>query len=140
MYVALSATSIMGIKIESPPLPSPVFLEGRHMRNVVAPPPATPVEPITELLHGVEITDPYRWLEDQNSPRTRQWIEEQTAYTRAYLGAIPGRDRIRKRVAELLAGKDVISDPWNVGDRYFFLKRQKGRAQPVIAVRDGLFG
>src|SRR5882762_8081337 len=110
------------------------------MPRILEPPPFTRVEPVTEVLHGVEITDPYRWLEDPNSPRTRQWIEEQTAYARAYLDAIPGRDRIRKRVAELLAGKDVISDPWNVGDRYFFLKRQKGRAQPVIAVRDGLFG
>src|SRR5207253_2501613 len=62
--------------------------------------PATPIEPVTEVLHGVEITDPYRWLEDQNSPRTRKWIEEQSAYTRAYFDAIPGRDRIRKRVEE----------------------------------------
>jgi hypothetical protein len=38
------------------------------MRTVVDPPPATPIEPVTEVLHGVEITDPYRWLEDQNSP------------------------------------------------------------------------
>src|SRR5258708_8474652 len=66
------------------------------------PPPFTPPEPVTEILHGVPITDPYRWLEDQNSPRTRKWLEEQTAYTRAYLDAIPGRKRIRKRVEELL--------------------------------------
>ena len=45
---------------------------------VVAPPP-TPVEPVTETLHGVEVTDPYRWLEDQNSPRIREWLGEQTA-------------------------------------------------------------
>src|SRR5216684_1806706 len=110
------------------------------MRSAVDTPPPTPVEPVTEVLHGVEITDPYRWLEDQNSARTRQWIEEQTAYTRAYLDAIPGRDRIRNRVEELLTGKDVISDPWNVGDRYFFMKRQEGGEQPVIVVRDGLLG
>src|SRR5437870_10310365 len=86
------------------------------MRTVVDPPPATPIEPVTEVLHGVEITDPYRWLEDQNSPRTRKWIEEQSAYTRAYFDAIPGRDRIRKRVEELLAGKDVVSEPWQIGE------------------------
>jgi len=106
---------------------------------VVAPPP-TPVEPITETLHGVEVTDPYRWLEDQNSPRTRAWLEEQTAYTRAYLGAIPGREQIRERVRELMSFKEVISEPWNVGDRYFFLKRQEDREQPVIVMRNGLFG
>ena len=106
---------------------------------VVAPPP-TPVEPVTEVLHGVEVTDPYRWLEDQNSPRTRAWLEEQTAYTRSYLDAIPGREQIRLRVRELLALKPVISDPWNVGDRYFFLKHYENQEQPVIVVKNGLFG
>ena len=106
---------------------------------VVAPRP-TLVEPVKETLHGVEITDPYRWLEDQNSPRTRAWLEEQIAYTRAYLEAIPGREQIRERVKDLLAVKEVISEPWNVGQRYFFLKRQNHAEQPVIVMRDGLFG
>jgi prolyl oligopeptidase len=98
------------------------------------------VEPVTETLHGVEVTDPYRWLEDQNSPRTRAWLEEQTAYTRAYFDAVPGREKIRERVKELLALKGFISEPWNVGERYFFLKRKNDREQPVIVMRDGLFG
>jgi prolyl oligopeptidase len=110
------------------------------MPPIVAAPPPTPVEPVTETLHGVEITDPYRWLEDQNSPRTRAWIEEQTAYTRAYMDAIPGREQIRQRVNDLLAVSKSISEPWNVGDRYFFLKRQEQREQPVIVMRNGLFG
>jgi prolyl oligopeptidase len=109
------------------------------MPLVLEPPPFTPVEPITEVLHGVEITDPYRWLEDQNSPRTRKWIEEQTAYTRAYLDAIPGRDRIRNRVEELLA-IEVTSDPWKVGNRHFFLKRLRNSEQHSIVMREGLFG
>ncbi len=110
------------------------------MPPAVLAPPTTLVEPVTETLHGVEITDPYRWLEDQNSPRTRAWLEEQTAYTRAYLDTIPGREQIRERVRELMAFKEVISEPWNVGDRYFFLKRQEDREQPVIVMRNGLFG
>ena len=110
------------------------------MPPAVLAPPHTQVEPVTETLHGVEVTDPYRWLEDQNSPRTRAWIEEQTAYTRAYLEAIPGREQIRARVKELFAVKGIISEPWNIGDRYFFLKRQKNREQPVIVMRKGLFG
>ena len=106
---------------------------------VVAPPP-TPVDPVTETLHGVEITDPYRWLEDQNSPRTRAWLEEQRAYTRAYMEAIPGREQIRERVKELFAVKGIISEPWNVGDLHFFLKRREDKEQPVIVMRNGLFG
>src|SRR5713101_5127297 len=110
------------------------------MPRVLEPPPFTPVEPVTEVLHGVEITDSYRWLEDQNSPRTRKWIEEQTAYTHTYLDAIPGRVRIRRRVRELLGGKDVISDPWKVGARYFFLKRRRNSEQHSIVMTEGLLG
>jgi prolyl oligopeptidase len=110
------------------------------MPPAVAAPPPTPVEPVTETLHGVEITDPYRWLEDQNSPRTRTWLEEQVAYTRAYFDAISDREQIRERVRELMAFKEIISEPWNVGDFFFFLKRQEGKEQPVIVMRNGLFG
>jgi prolyl oligopeptidase len=111
------------------------------MRSAVAPPPpATPIEPVTEVLHAVEITDPYRWLEDQNSPRTRKWIDEQTAYTRVYLDSIPGRDLLRKRVGDLLTDKDVISDPWEVGLRYFFLKRRQNGEQHSIVMKQGLLG
>ena len=110
------------------------------MAQAVQAPPPTSVEPVTEILHGIEITDPYRWLEDQNSPRTRKWIDEQTAYTREYFASVPEREAIRTRVTELLSLKEVISEPWNVGDRYFFLKRDKGSEQPVIVMRDGLFG
>jgi prolyl oligopeptidase len=110
------------------------------MAHAFVVPPPTPVEPVIEILHGVEITDPYRWLEDQNSPRTRKWLEEQAAYTRAYFDAIPDRERIRTQVRELLALKEVISEPWNLGDRYFFLRRQKDAEQPVIAMRDGFLG
>ena len=110
---------------------------GNSMPRVLEPPPFTRVEPVTEVLHGVEITDPYRWLEDQNSPRTRKWIDEQTAYTRAYLDAIPGRDRIRKRVEELLA-VEVVSEPRKAGNRYFFMKRKPDREQAIIAMREGI--
>jgi prolyl oligopeptidase len=106
------------------------------MALTLNPLPATPSEPVTETLHGVAVTDPYRWLEDQNSPQTRKWLQEQTAYARAYLDAIPRRDVIRKRVEELLA-VEVISQPLKVGNRYFFLKRVARGERPVITMREG---
>src|ERR1700722_19934806 len=114
--------------------------ERKHMAHTVDAPPPTTVEPVTEVLHGIEITDPYRWLEDQNSPRTRKWLEEQAEYTRKYFVSIPDRERIGTRVGELLALKEVISQPWKVSDRHFFQMRQAGREQPVIVMRNGLFG
>jgi prolyl oligopeptidase len=89
------------------------------MAHTVDAPPPTTVEPVTEVLHGVEVIDPYRWLEDQNSPRTRKWLEEQAEYTNAYFASIPDRERIRTRVEDLLALKEVITEPWNIGERYF---------------------
>jgi prolyl oligopeptidase len=77
--------------------------ETRNMGLVLESPPHTPVEPVTENFHGIEVIDPYRWLEDQDSERTRRWIKGQTDYARSYLDAIPGRERVQKRIAELLA-------------------------------------
>jgi prolyl oligopeptidase len=66
------------------------------------PEPKTRKIPVEDTLHGVKLVDPYRWLEDQQSPETRAWIDEQNRYTRALLDPLPGRDRIATRLAELL--------------------------------------
>jgi prolyl oligopeptidase len=101
--------------------------------------PPTPFEPVTEVLHGVSVTDPYRWLEDTNSPETIRWLEDQATYARAFLDKIPSRVRIQERVSHLLSIQS-IAGLWNVRDRYFFLKRYEGREQPVIEMRNELFG
>lgn len=97
--------------------------------------PSTPIEPVVEISHGVPVTDPYRWLEE-NSERTRHWICEQTSYARAYLNRIPGRERIADRIAELLT-VEVISRPVKVGNRFFFLKRHAHADYPVICMQEG---
>jgi prolyl oligopeptidase len=110
------------------------------MRSAIAPPPATLIDSVIGSLHGVKIVDPYRWLEDQDSPRTRSWLREQEAYTRAYFDSVPERASISQRVSELLSIPSSVGQLWNVGDRYFFLKRSGAGEQPAIIVRDGLFG
>src|SRR5215471_1699192 len=47
--------------------------------------------------HGVKIRDPYRWLEDTNSPETAAWVNAENKLTFRYLDAIPARERIRAR-------------------------------------------
>jgi prolyl oligopeptidase len=103
------------------------------------PAPFTCVEPVTETLHGVTITDPYRWLEDQNSPRTREWISEQTRYARSSLDSIPGRERIRERIRELL-DVQTYDSLQKAGNRYFFRKRLPGEEQPSSYMREGTDG
>lgn len=109
------------------------------MTHLMTLPPYSPVEPMTEILHGVSITDPYHWLEDQDSPRTRAWIEEQTRYARSYLDNIPGRGRIRERIREFLA-VETYDSPQITGGRYFFRKRLPDQEQPCIYMREGADG
>jgi len=106
------------------------------MSPLIEHPPLSVVEPVTEFLHGVPITDPYRWLEDPNSPQTREWIAEQTCYARTYLDALPGRERIRARVQELL-DVETFDSFLKSGSRYFFRKRLQGQQQPSIYFREG---
>src|SRR5579864_6422458 len=99
-------------------------------------PPYTPVEAVTEVLFGVSVTDPYRWLEDQESPRTRDWLRAQQQYARSYLDSISGRERIRDRIRELL-DIETCDSIQKVGQRYFFRKRSQGQEQPCIFFREG---
>ncbi len=105
------------------------------MPQLASSPPHSPVEPVTEVLHGVSITDPYRWLEDQDNPRTRLWIEEQTQYAREYLDHLPGRQKIRERIREFLA-VETYDSLQKAGNRYFFRKRLADQEQPCIYMRE----
>ncbi len=101
--------------------------------------PGTPVEPVTEKLHGVEITDPYRWLEDSESPRVKEWVDKQNAYTRAVLDPLPGRDKIHQRLGKLLEiGRISAATP--AEGRYFYTKRQGTQNQAILYVRDEIDG
>jgi prolyl oligopeptidase len=97
--------------------------------------PITKIETVTDVLHGVSIPDPYRWLEDANAPDTKAWIEEQTEYARVYLDGIPGRENLREGVRDLLANQSYDSLQ-KFGDRYFFRKRLPHQEQPGIYMRE----
>ncbi|MEX2263120.1 MAG: prolyl oligopeptidase family serine peptidase [Bryobacteraceae bacterium] len=98
--------------------------------------PKTRIVDVKETLHGVELTDPYRWLEDQKAPETRAWIGEQNRYTRSKLDALPGRDALSKRLGELLK-VDTVNVPSERHGRYFFSKRLAGQEQFVLYTREG---
>src|SRR6266542_317247 len=102
-------------------------------------PPTTRAGDVREPFGNVEIADPYRWLEEQNAPETRAWIDEQNKYSEAFLRAFPGRDAIQQRVTELLK-IDTIDVPQEHGGRYFFTKRLADQDLPVLYVRKGAGG
>lgn len=97
--------------------------------------PASEVRVVTETLHGVEIADSYQWLEDQESPETRDWINRQNTYTDAILGPRPEAKLFEKRLAELLS-TDKIRTPTYRAGRYFYLRRPVGQDLFSIYLRD----
>ncbi len=103
------------------------------------PPPQTKVENVTETLHGVSLTDPYRWLEDQNSPQTRAWLQEQEAYRKTELGNFAGRGTLAQKLSRLLK-IDTISAPSEHGGYYFYMRRKAEQDQPVFFRRKGKTG
>lgn len=102
-------------------------------------PPATRVEVVTDSLHGHQIADSYRWLEHAENPQTVAWVEEQNAYTRALLDAVPGRDTIREQLTQILS-IGAIGVPRVFGNRYFYARRDGTQNQPVLYVREGVDG
>ncbi len=96
-------------------------------------------EPVVEVLHGVEVVDPYRWLEDGDADEVRAWTAEQNAQTDAWLAAVPARAAIHRRLQQLL-GIGVLGTPTPARGRYLYQRREGSTNQPVLYVRDGLEG
>lgn len=101
--------------------------------------PFSRTDSVVDILHGERIPDPYRWLEDGDSPETQAWTSAQNAATRAYLEAAPSRDAIRRRLEQLLT-IGAISAPSPAKGRYFYQRRDGTQNQPVLYVRAGVEG
>jgi prolyl oligopeptidase len=102
-------------------------------------PPKTAVNEVKEMVQGTEIIDPYRWLEDQNSPETRTWIDAQNAYTESFMAKLPERAAIRQQVSALIR-IDSMGTPIVMNDRYFFSKRNADQDQASLFMRKGFQG
>ena len=112
---------------------------GAQQGVAVPPPPPTEVREVVDTLHGVDVPDPYRWLEDQEAPETRAWIDAQNAYTDTVLDALPGRDRLRDVAAGVLE-REAVGLPNERGGRYFYSRRDADQDLAVLYVREGLDG
>lgn len=101
-----------------------------------AQPPAAPVRPVTDVYHGMEIVDPYRWLEDRDDARTQGWIRAQAEYADGYLQALPGRQAIFDALQAPAAADTVIRGVQEAGGRWFYLRRAPGQDDFVLATRE----
>lgn len=112
-----------------------------HGRNGVklGEPPTAAVRPVTETVGGHTLTDDYRWLEDQNSPQTRAYLQEEIAYTGSYFAQLkPLRERIVARLTEL-ERVEHTSLPEERGGALFFTRRLADENQASIYMRPASF-
>jgi prolyl oligopeptidase len=93
--------------------------------------PVTRTTNQVDVYHGVSVPDPYRWLEDDNSPETKAWVEAQNKVTFDYLGKIPQRDAIRQQLTKLW-NYERYGVPFKEGGRYFFFKNDGLQNQNVL--------
>jgi prolyl oligopeptidase len=86
---------------------------------------------VTTEYHGMKVADPYRWMEDIDSPATRSWVEAEGKLSRDYLDALPGRDAIVKRLRQIW-NFERWSPPERHGKYWFYTHNDGLQNQPVI--------
>jgi prolyl oligopeptidase len=93
--------------------------------------PAARAADVVDDLHGTEVADPYRWLEDVDTDETRAWVLAQRDLTQRWLARSPVRDELRARLRELW-DHPRRGAPWRHGDRWFQLRNSGLQAQQVL--------
>jgi prolyl oligopeptidase len=95
--------------------------------------PATRTGAQTDIYHGQKIADPYRWLEDTNSPETKAWVEEENKVTQAWLAQVPEREAIKARLTELY-NYERYTNAFSWGGRYFLFRNDGLQNQAVLYI------
>ncbi len=101
--------------------------------------PEPPRSETVDDYHGRKIADPYRPLEDPDSPATRAWVEAENRVTFAFLESIPQRAAIRKRLTALW-DYEKYSPPRQEGGRYFFSYNTGLQNQSVLYTAESIDG
>ncbi len=93
--------------------------------------PITKQIPVTTNYFGTEVVDPYRWLEDDLSEETKDWVISQNEFTFNYLSKIPYRETLKKRI-EKLWNYEKMSAPFKKGNFTYFYKNNGLQNQAVL--------
>src|SRR5881227_1916958 len=99
--------------------------------------PAAPTSNQVDDYNGVKVADPYRPLEDPDSPESRAWIEAENKITFDFLSKIPEREGIKKRITELW-DYEKFGVPFKEKERYFISRNSGLQNQSVLYVAKNL--
>ncbi len=89
--------------------------------------------------HGEKVADPYRWMEQLDSPETREWVKTEAQLTDSYLEKIPARKEIKERLTKLL-DYEKFGIPFHAGKRYFYSHNSGLQPQSDLLMTEGLEG
>lgn len=93
----------------------------------------------TDDYHGTLVADPYRWLEDDNSEETRNWVQEQNRVTFSHLEKIPFRESWKNRMLEV-SNYEKFTAPFRKGDYFYYYRNNGLQNQSVLYRTRGLNG
>ena len=88
-----------------------------------------------DVYFGHKVPDPYRWLEDDNSKETEDWVKAENKITQEYLSKIPFREALRERLTEIW-NYPKYGVPFKRGGKYFFFKNDGIQNQSVLYIQD----
>ncbi len=100
-------------------------------------PPTRQDTTVSDNYFGTTIKDPYRWLEDDQSAETKEWVSRQNIVTNGYFSQIPYRDKIKKRIEQVF-NFEKYGTPFKKGGKYYFLKNDGLQNQSVLYVQENL--
>ena len=92
---------------------------------------------VVDEYFGTKVADPYRWLENDTTAETAQWVNAQRAVTEDYLSQIPFRETLKQRMTELV-NYERFSLPSKRFNRYIFSKNDGLQNQNVIYIQNSL--
>ena len=98
--------------------------------------PDTRRDDVVDVIHGVPVADPYRWLEDETAPEVKAWMEAQDDHARDELAKLPGRQALVARLRELFYF-DSIGAPVHRSGRYFFSRKHADKEKTVVYWKQG---
>ena len=97
--------------------------------------PQTRMDNTVDTYFGTQVSDPYRWLEDDRSAETAQWVKAQNDFTFGYLSKIPYRQAIKEKL-EKLWNYEKLSAPFTEGDYTYYYKNDGLQNQSVLYRKD----
>jgi prolyl oligopeptidase len=101
----------------------------------IPPAPVTPSAAVVDTYHGVSVSDPYRWLENSDDPKVKEWSRAQNERARRYLDGLPFRQAMFDRLMQQAAATSSSYSALHVaGDRIFARYDQPPKQQPMVAV------